>query len=216
MSSGLKSQSVRVHPDICDWVAKNLESLSSVRCILVKNIKLYPNQIPIKRQLTNIEKKVAMGQWFLQKIDDDEGFLIDVWFLDEVHVLLISPVTSKHLVFWRRAIPQSCLDAFCIKIAWHESLFWSMSPLDHFFFEDDRDNAMTKGRYILVLEQFSCSVSTLMRKDGGSSWIVLFFTLLMLPWHGFVKCLGGVLLSVKTSWNGRQTHLTWIPPDFFL
>ena len=85
-----------------------------------------------------------------------------------------------------------------------------------FFFEDDRDNAMTKGRYILVLEQFSCSVSTLMRKDGGSSWIVLFFTLLMLPWHGFVKCLGGVLLSVKTSWNGRQTHLTWIPPDFFL
>ena len=42
--------------------------------------KFYPHQIPVKHQLTkiNMEKRVAMCLWFLEKIDDDEEFLNDV------------------------------------------------------------------------------------------------------------------------------------------
>ena len=47
----------------------------------------------------NMEKKVAIYQWFLQKIDNYKEFLNDVWFSNEAHFLLNGQVNSKNQVF---------------------------------------------------------------------------------------------------------------------
>ena len=62
-------------------------SVSSVRRMLVKDLQLYPYWIQVKHQLTetDMEKRVAMCQWFSEKIDNNEEFLNDVWFSDEAH-----------------------------------------------------------------------------------------------------------------------------------
>jgi hypothetical protein len=44
-----------------------------------------------------MEKKIAMCQWFSQKIEDDKEFLNDVWFSDKAHFLM--HVNSKNWVF---------------------------------------------------------------------------------------------------------------------
>ena len=46
------------------------------RRILIKDHKLYSSRIMMKQRLTenDMEKSVAMSQWFSQKIDNDEKF----------------------------------------------------------------------------------------------------------------------------------------------
>ena len=55
-------------------------SVSSVRRMLVKDLQLYPYRIHIKHELTETdeEKRVAMWQWLLEMIDNNEEFLNDV------------------------------------------------------------------------------------------------------------------------------------------
>ena len=65
--------------------AKNLDSVFSIRRILIHDLKLYHCWIRIKHQLNqaNLEKRVAMCHWFSQKINDNEEFLNEVRFLVE-------------------------------------------------------------------------------------------------------------------------------------
>ena len=58
ISPGFKSQLTRIFPDLCNKVIKNLESVSFVQCILIKELKLSPYWIQIRNQLTkaNMEK----------------------------------------------------------------------------------------------------------------------------------------------------------------
>jgi hypothetical protein len=133
--------------------------VSSVRRILVKDLKLYPYRIQLKHQLTpaDMEKRIAMCQWFSQKIDDDEEFLNDVWFSDEAHFLLNGHVNSKNWVFWgsenpHRVVGRPLHSKKCT--AWVAiSKHGIIGP---FFFEDALGDAVTvtKERYVPVLEQF--------------------------------------------------------------
>ena len=52
-------------------------SCSSVRCILISDLKLYPYRIQVRHLLTQADKdkRVAMCRWFVQKTDEKEEFL---------------------------------------------------------------------------------------------------------------------------------------------
>ena len=134
-------------------------SVSSVRRMLVKDLKLYPYRIHVKHELTenDKEKRVAMCQWFSETIDNNEKFLNDVWFSDEAHFLLNGHVNSKNWVFWGSKNPHRVVGR-----PWHSKkcTAWvaisTHGIIGPFFFEDDHSIAVTvtKERYVPVLEQF--------------------------------------------------------------
>ena len=110
-------------------------SVSSVRRMLVKDLKLYPYRIHVKHELTknDKEKRVAMCQWFSETIDNNEKFLNDVWFSDEAHFLLMVTLTLKTGCFGKVRTLTESLDALCIqKNAQHGLQFPSMVSSDHF------------------------------------------------------------------------------------
>ena len=110
-------------------------SVSSVRRMLVKDLKLYPYRIHVKHELTenDKEKRVAMCQWFSETIDNNEKFLNDVWFSDEAHFLLNGHVNSKNWVFWGSKNPHRVVGRpLHSKNAQHGLPFPSMVSLDHF------------------------------------------------------------------------------------
>ena len=82
----------------------------SLRCVLKSDLHLYAYKIQVKRQLTDAdkEKRETMCEWFCNVLENDENFLENVWFSDEVHFLLFGHVNSKNNVFWVRRLQTKC------------------------------------------------------------------------------------------------------------
>ena len=124
---------------------------------MVKDLGLYPYRIQIKHQQTEteMEKKVAVSQKFLKKIDNNKKFLNDVWFLDKTYFLLNRNTNFENLVFWKMMTLTQSLEAFCIqKSAW--PTISKDGIIGTFFYKNDHNNVVTvrKERYVPVLEQF--------------------------------------------------------------
>ena len=82
-------------------------SHASVQRILNVDLHLYPYRIQIKHKLTSGDKikRVAMCQWFQDKIELSSSFLNDIWFSNEAHFLLSGQGNSKNSIFWGTAAP---------------------------------------------------------------------------------------------------------------
>ena len=96
--------------------------------------------------------------------------------------------------------------------ALHRVPFPSTVLSDQFFFEDDHGNVVTvtKSANFLRSSSFGESsgrVSTLLKKNKGSSKMVLLLKVFMSPWAGPVNSYGSASSAVKLKWNGHFTCL---------
>jgi len=48
-----------------------------------------------------------MAWWFVEKIEEETGFLNDIWFFEEAHFLLHDQVNSRNNVYWGTVMPDS-------------------------------------------------------------------------------------------------------------
>ena len=89
----------------------------SLRRVLTSDLHLYAYKIQIKQQLTDAdkEKRLTMCEWFCNVLENDENFLENVWFSDEVHFLLSGHVSSKNNIFWGSEI-RSALEAASFRL----------------------------------------------------------------------------------------------------
>lgn len=83
-------------------------SYGTLLTILKEDLSLHPYRIQIKQKLTPQDKtaRVRMCRWFLQKIEDDDDWLDNVWFTDECHFHLSGQINSKSCVFWGTSPPE--------------------------------------------------------------------------------------------------------------
>ena len=120
-------------------------------------------------------------------------------------------LTPKIGCFREAKTLREALDALCIQkkcMAWVAIL--EDGIIGSFLFEDDWGNTVTgtKEHYIPVLDQFWEKLKEhkdLDEENSGSSRMLLILTLLILPWHGFVKNWGGYLL-----YRGKEKILSEI------
>ena len=132
---------------------------ASVQRILNVDFRLPPYGIQIKHKLTPGDKikRVAMYQWFQDKIELSPNFLNDIWFSDKAHFLLSGQVNSKNRIFWGTAAPNEVLQR---PLHSKKSTEW-VAMLTHgiigsFWFEDENGEPLTvtKERCVEVLQQY--------------------------------------------------------------
>ena len=132
---------------------------STLLRVLHDDLKKYPYRIQMHQKLTNVhkEKRLAISNWFLSKIESSKSFLAHLWTSDEAHFHLDGTVNSKNNVYWGSERPsevtQKPLHSKKVT-AWAAiSMKGLIGPL---FFEDENGATATVNtdRYIVILEAF--------------------------------------------------------------
>ena len=79
----------------------------SLRRIIKLDLNCKPYHIQTHQRLTDAHKdaRVAMCQWFLRELHEDDSFQQRIWFSDEAHFYLNGHVNNKNHVFWGSSAP---------------------------------------------------------------------------------------------------------------
>ena len=140
----------------------SLSRMSIVR-ILKLDLKLFPYHIQVKHKLTTQDQRarVAMCNWFNDKMEEDEDWIDNVWFSDEAHFHLDGHVNSKNCVFWGTQPPQEVLQwpLHSSKVtAW--CAMNSKTIIGPYWFEDADGRTVTvdQENYRTVIRKFYASV----------------------------------------------------------
>ena len=140
----------------------SLSRMSIVR-ILKLDLKLFPHHIQVKHKLTTQDQRarVAMCNWFNDKMEEDEDWIDNVWFSDEAHFHLDGHVNSKNCVFWGTQPPQEVLQRplHSSKVtAW--CAMNSKTIIGPYWFEDADGRTVTVNQenYRTVIRKFYASV----------------------------------------------------------
>ena len=136
--------------------------MSIVR-ILKLDLKLFPCHNQVKHKLTTQDQRarVAMCNWFNDKMEEDEDWIDNVWFSDEAHFHLDGQFNSKNCVFWGTQPPQEVLQR-----PLHSSKVtgWcamnSKTIIGPYWFEDADGRTVTVNQenYRTVIRKFYASV----------------------------------------------------------
>ena len=125
--------------------------------ILNVDLRLYPYRIQIKHKLTPGDKikRVAMCEWFQDKIELSSNFLNDIWFSNEAHFLLYGQVNSKNSIFWGTAAPNEVLQRpFHSKKCTAWAAMSKHGIIGPFWSEDENGESLTvtKEQYVEALQ----------------------------------------------------------------
>ena len=85
-------------------------SPSSVRTILTRDLKLFPNHIKHKLNENDIAQRLEMCEWFRAQFEQNPDWVKQIWFTDESHFTLTGRVNSKNSVYWSSNPPQHVLE----------------------------------------------------------------------------------------------------------
>ena len=169
-----------------------------------------------------MEKRVAMCQWFQEKLAAEPEFLENLWFSDEAHFLLSGHVNSKNCVHWGSERPEEVLErplhsAKCT--AW--VALSKHGVIGPFWFETENGHATTinTGGYIQTLEKFWQELGQRGGADRGHQW----FQQDGATPHCSNASLEWLRLHFGTRLIGRRLAVEWSPHspdlsplDFFL
>ncbi|KAI6661444.1 hypothetical protein LOD99_13316 [Oopsacas minuta] len=133
-------------------------SASTIRRILIDDLKRFPYRIQTKQMLTTGDKskRLKMSKNLLEKIECQGRFLSLLWMSDEAHFHLNGKINSKTNVFWGTQRP---MEVAMKPLHSEKCTVWAAISakgiIGPFFFEEnDRAVTVTKERYVQVLELF--------------------------------------------------------------
>lgn len=132
---------------------------SSVRRILVQDLKCHPYKLQIVQELKPNDH--VMRQQFcelmLQKLNEDEGFINKLWMSDEAHFHLSGFVNKQNFRYWAQENPtelhQRPLHSKKVTVWCAMSSHGIIGP---YFFENENGFAttVTSDRYVAMLQTF--------------------------------------------------------------
>ena len=198
-------------------------SPSTVRRVLINDLKRFPYRIQTKQKLTtaNKSKRLQIAKKFLEKIQSQDRFLSLLWISDEAHFHLNGKVNSKTNVFWgtQRPIEVAEKPLHSEKCtAW--AAISAKGIIGPFFFEENHKAVtITKERYVqvldLILQQLKILYPSLLthfwfQQDGASSH-TSYFSRDWLKEH-----FGSRVISLKTDFEWPPYSPDLSPPDFYL
>ena len=135
----------------------------TVRRIIRFDLGFRPYSLQVKQKINDcdLDKRMTMCRWFIDRMQENPHFLNTVWFTDEAHFHLSGHVCSESAYFWGYSKPQYVLQRplhadKCT--AW--AAISAQGIVGPFWFVNDANETATVNahRYIEVLKQFVASL----------------------------------------------------------
>ena len=134
-------------------------SRSTLLRIMKDDLKLFPYRIQTHQKLTATDKskRLQMGTILMDKVEECQSFLPNLWTSDEAHFQLDGQVNSKNNVYWGSSVPNEVGEKplHSAKVTVWVAMS-SRKIIGPFFFESDSGDTVTVNseRYIEVLNKF--------------------------------------------------------------
>lgn len=131
--------------------------------ILRQDLNCFPYKIHIKHKLTDTDKvaRVAMCNWFNEKMERDQDWIKHVWFTDEAHFHLAGQVNSRNNVYWGTQPPLEVVERplHSAKVTVWCALS-SQGIIGPYFLEDEDGHTVTinQQRYRVIVRRFCSSL----------------------------------------------------------
>ncbi len=199
-------------------------SRSTLGRILKCDLHLRPYHIQVKQKLRVADKqdRRVMCQWFIERLEENDDFLNELWFSDEAHFHLCGYVNSRNAVYWGSHPPPYCLQR---PLHPEKVTVWvALSPyglIGPFFFEDEEGKTETVNtdRYIGVLKKFWAALGRMRHLQRNNQWLMQDGA----NPHVSARSLAWLEEHFEDRLISRKTQYVWAPHspdlnplDFFL
>lgn len=216
----LQEQQSSSHMGICSARSVAKDSgipNSTVLKVLKSKLHLHPYHVKLRHELKEVdfEARVNFANWFLDKMDEEEGFETRVLWTDEAHFNLDGTLSNSNCVIWSDHDPD-----ISVKTSLHPSRvtvwtgFTSNFILPPAFFE--QDETVTADRYLHILQNHmmpnlrSRRRNLIYMQDGAAPHVALRVRQFLLD------TFGDRVISRFFPWNWPARSPDLNPCDFFL